>query len=156
MESLAEPDLITDRLIAVAPLSNEIVAIDQADDGSWALGFDNETVVLMEWAQNPCRIILSAPLGSPPQDRQAEVYEIALSFTALWRDSGGAKLAKGGDQGELLLIRELHSETGGGWDLLPVLEHFSHVAKWWHDYVFGAAPPRFDAPFGVESLQMRA
>lgn len=156
MESLKDPEQLTDRLVQVAPLSNEIVAIDQGEDGTWALGFDDNTQVLMEWASQPERIVLSAAVGVPPPERTAEVLTAALSFTALWRESGGAKLAKGGDDGELMLIREIHSDLEGGWDLLPVLEHFSHVAAWWHSYVTQPAGNDSPIPFGREPAKLMA
>jgi hypothetical protein len=135
METLTDPAALTNRLVDVAPLTDKITAIDQADDGAWALQFSDKTVVLMEWATSPDRIVLSSALGTPPSERAEELFGVALSFSTLWRDSCGARLGLGGEGGELLLIRDLHSGTAGGWDLLPVLEHFAYVAGWWRDVI---------------------
>jgi hypothetical protein len=135
MENLRDPQTLTSRLVEVAPLSDKITAIDQAEDGSWALEFSDKTVVLMEWAERPERIVLSATLGTPPAERTEELFTLALSFSTLWRDTCGARLGLGGDGGELLLIRELYTDTAGGWDLLPVLEHFAYVAGWWRGVI---------------------
>lgn len=135
METITDPAALTNRLVDVAPFSDKITAIDQADDGAWALEFTDKTVVLMEWATAPDRIVLSAALGVPPCERAEELFGIALSFSTLWRDSCGARLGLGGEGGELLLIRDLHGDTSGGWDLLPVLEHFAYVAGWWRDVI---------------------
>jgi len=157
MERLTDPQQLTDRLIEIAPLTDQIQNIAQLDDGAWALGFDDETVVMMEWAPHPERVVLSATIGSPPVEREAEVFETALSYTALWQESGGAKVAKGGQEGELVLIRELHPELEQGWDLLPVLEHFSNVAAWWKHYV-GLVPTASLAAqsTALDVLQLRA
>ena len=135
METLTDPAALTNRLVDVAPLSDKITAIDQADDGAWALEFSDKTVVLMEWVARPDRVVLSAVLGAPASDRCEELFAVALSFSTLWRDSCGARLGLGGDGGELLLIRDLYSDTAGGWDLLPVLEHFAYVAGWWRKVI---------------------
>jgi hypothetical protein len=135
MESLTDPTALMNRLVDVARQTDKITAIDQADDGAWALQFSDNTVVLMEWATNPDRIVLSAALGAPPSERAEELFGVALSFSTLWRDSYGARLGLGGEGGELMLIRDLNSDRVGGWDLLPALEHFAHVAGWWRKVI---------------------
>jgi hypothetical protein len=135
MELLADPRTLSDRLVEVAPLSDKISSIGQADDGTWVLEFSDKTLVLMEWASKPDRIVLNSPLGVPTKERAEELFALALSFSALSRDSCGARLGLGGEDGELLLIRELYSETAGGWDLLPVLEHFAYVSGWWQSII---------------------
>jgi hypothetical protein len=157
MERFAAPDDLSDRLIEIAPLSDQLRNIAQMGEGAWALGFDDETVVMMEWAQHPERVVLSATIGKPPAEREAEVFETALSYTALWQESGGAKVAKGGAEGELILIRELHPELEQGWELLPVLEHFSNVAAWWQQYVRTAPTTHAVAQSSaMDVLQLRA
>jgi hypothetical protein len=143
METLDEPRTLTNRLVDIAPLSDKISAIAEADDGTWVLEFSDKTIVLMEWMNNPERIVLNAPLGIPPRDRAEEIFSLALSFSALSRESCGARLGMGGKEGEMVLIRELHCNTAGGWDLLPVLEHFAYVASWWQDVI--NQPPRSHA-----------
>jgi len=156
-ERLTDPDNLTERLLEIAPLTDHILSIAQFDDGAWALGFEDDTVVTMEWARHPERVVLSATIGAPPPEREAEVFETALSYTALWQESGGAKVAKGGEDGELILIRELHPELDDGWELLPVLEHFSNVAAWWKHYVSIAPTSEFAAQATpLDVLQLRA
>jgi len=135
METFAEPQAVTDRLVEVAPLSEKIVAMSQADDGTWVLSFADGTIVLMEWANKPERVVLTSPLGHPPKNRAEELFALCLSFSALSRESCGARIGLGGEEGELMLIRELHHDTAGGWDLLPVLEHFAYVASWWQGVI---------------------
>jgi hypothetical protein len=134
METLTDPTALMHRLVDVARQTDKITAIDQADDGAWALQFSDKTVVLMEWATSPNRIVLSAALGAPPSERAEKLCGVALSFSTLWRDSYDVRLGLAGEGGELLLIRDLHSDAGG-WDLLPVLEHFAHVAGWWRNVI---------------------
>jgi hypothetical protein len=142
METLADPQTLTNRLVEVAPLSDKITTIGQADDGTWVLEFSGKTIVLMEWASQPERIVLTAPLGTPMKDHEHELFTVALSFSALSNESCGARMALGGDGGELMLIRELHGDTAGGWDLLPVLEHFAYVAGWWQEVISRPVPPQ--------------
>lgn len=144
MEMLLDPDSFATRLVEVAPLSDKITSISHADDGSWVLQFTDETIVLLEWVSQPNRIVLSAAVGRPAREHAEELYGLALSFSALSRDSCGARLGLGGEDGELVLIRELHADTAGGWDLLPVLEHFAYVAGWWKGVIARHAGTRGD------------
>jgi hypothetical protein len=157
MEKLIDASQLTDHLVAVAPQSDHIVSIAQVDDATWALGFEDDTVVMMEWARDPGRVVLSATIGTPADGREVEVFETALSYTALWQDSGGARVAKGGAQGELILIRELHPQPESDLELLPALEHFSNVAAWWQHYV-GTDPSSGIAAQAspLDVLQLRA
>jgi hypothetical protein len=145
METLADAGALTNRLVDVVPLSDSITGIAQADDGAWILEFSDKTMVVVEWASAPGRIVLNAPLGTPSKERAEELFSLALSYSALSRESCGARLGLGGADGELLLIREIYNDTASGRDLLPVLEHFAYVASWWQGVIAQPARPAANA-----------
>jgi hypothetical protein len=132
-----DPQYITQRLGEVGPETENLSVIVQDDDATWTLAFENEVtvLVLVEWADEPARLVLSADIGTPPEGRAAQVHKTALSYNTLWRDTGGARIGMGGEEGDLLLVRELDPESVQGSDLAGVLEQFAAVAQWWEGYV---------------------
>lgn len=104
-----DPQYISQRLGEVGPETENLSVIVQDDDSTWTLAFENEATVLIlvEWAEEPARLVLSADIGTPPQSRAAQVHKTALSYNTLWRDTGGARIGMAGEEGDLLLVREL-------------------------------------------------
>lgn len=132
-----DPQYISQRLGEVGPETENLSVIVQDDDSSWTLAFENEVtvLVLVEWADEPARLVLTADIGTPPAGRAAQVHKTALSYNTLWRETGGARIGMGGEEGDLLLVRELDAESVQGGDLASVLEQFAAVAQWWEGYV---------------------
>lgn len=132
-----DPQYISQRLGEVGPETENLSVIVQDDDSTWTLAFENEVtvLVLVEWADEPGRLVLSADIGTPPASRAADVHKTALSYNTLWRDTGGARIGMGGEAGDLLLVRELNPESVQDGDLARVLEQFAAVAQWWEGYV---------------------
>jgi hypothetical protein len=134
MESTAEQARIDDVLFEIAPLADRLLAISPTEDGGWALGFEDDTIVFLELACEPVRIVLSSLVGKPPAEREAEVHATALSYASLWRESDGARIARGGDEGELQLVQEV-PVSATPFEMLPALEHFSRAATFWREFV---------------------
>jgi hypothetical protein len=157
MDIIRNAQDLTDRLVQIAPQSDRIRNLEAISEEAWVLGFDDDGVVILEWARHPDRIVLSAMIGEPPAERAVEVFETALSYTALWQESGGARIAKGGADGELVLIRELHTGGHEEWELLRAVEHFSNVAAWWRHYAcIEAGTPLAARAMPLDVLQVRA
>ncbi|VTU25983.1 type III secretion system chaperone [Variovorax sp. PBL-E5] len=132
---LLDPEYVSQRLSEVAPQSEAIAAVLQNSESTWALAFDNDVAMLIEWADEPARIVLSADIGKPPAQRTAEVHAAGLSYNTLWRETGGARICMGGEPGDLLLVRELDADSVRGGDFIGTLEHFAELTRWWEGYV---------------------
>jgi hypothetical protein len=132
---LFDPAYVSQRLSEIAPNSETIAAVLHDGENSWTLAFDNDVALLIEWVDEPRRLMLSADIGKAPGKRAAEVHAAALSYNILWRETGGARICMGGDSSELVLIRELDADTARGGDFAGVLEHFAELVRWWELYV---------------------
>ncbi|RZL87151.1 MAG: hypothetical protein EOP82_27575 [Variovorax sp.] len=130
-----DPEYIGQRLRELAPYSQNIIAVIQDDESIWSLLFEDEVIALAEWADEPARLVLSADIGKAPAGRVAEVHAAALSYNTLWRESGGARIGMGGEEGDLLLIRDLDSQSVQSSEFAGILEQFADVAQWWESYV---------------------
>lgn len=122
-------------LVQAAGLGDSIVAVLQIDDDAWTIEFEDGPICLVEWNTESAQLALSADLGVPPDERQREVQSAALSYNALWRQTGGMRVAQAGDSGELILFQELDEETTHGDALVTALDHFGSISQWWNAYV---------------------
>ncbi len=64
-----DPQYISQRLGEIGPETENLSVIVQDDDSTWTLAFENEVtvLVLVEWADEPARLVLSADIGTPPE-----------------------------------------------------------------------------------------
>jgi len=121
----------------------DIDAVVQTEDPSWAIQFADETVIILEAAEEPSRIVLSSELGSPNDSLQLPIYETLLCYNLLWRETGGVKIGLAGPKGALILSSELCLEGLTLMDLQAGITNFVKITRSWMQYVVGetAAAP---------------
>ena len=119
----------------VGPAISDIETVIQSEDRDWAIQFEDQSIVTLEWAENPDKVVLSTILGKPPQTNQLSVYETLLCYNLLWRDTGGVKMALGGPEGEILLIYEMYVVDTTLNDFKTVLLNFLNIAKVWEVFI---------------------
>ncbi len=59
----------------LGPAMSDIDAIVQTEDPSWAIQFSDETIIILEPADDPSRIVISTELGAAAEAQQRTVYE---------------------------------------------------------------------------------
>ncbi len=141
----------------IGPNMPEIEAIIQSEEKNWAIQFEDQSIVMLEWADRPDRIVLSAMLGTPVEKMQLSVYETLLCYNLLWKDTGGIKMALAGPGGELILVYELHASELALNELQTVLSNFASIAQVWGIYVTGESEqPIGNIPGPMDMLHMGA
>lgn len=142
----------------LGPNTPDIDAVVQTEEPSWAIQFSDETIVIIEPAEDPERMVLSAELGSASDQQQLPVYETLLCYNLLWRDTGGVKIGLAGPKGELIISTEICLEGLLLSTLQQSLEDFAKIVRSWAGYVTSAdgqaAPPL--PGMGVDTLQFHA
>lgn len=73
------------------------------DDGTWTVGFDDESVVAIVAAEALDELVFIVGLGTVPADAAAQVHEWLLRASYLWQETGGVQAAID-DRGEAVLI----------------------------------------------------
>jgi hypothetical protein len=121
----------------IGPTMPEIEAVIQSEEKNWAIQFEDQSIVMLEWAENPDRVVLTAILGTPSESMQLSVYETLLCYNLLWKDTGGVKMALSGPSGELVLLYELFAASLNRNELQTVLINFVSIAQVWSVYVTG-------------------
>ena len=121
----------------IGPSIPEIEAVIQSEDKNWAIEFDDQSIVMLEWAEQPDRVVLTTMLGTPSDSMQLSVYETLLCYNLLWKDTGGVKMALSGPGGELVLLYEMFATSLNLADMQIVLTNFLSIAQVWSVYVTG-------------------
>jgi hypothetical protein len=155
--STAIPESIQLLMQEIGPATPEIDAVMQSEERSWAIQFDDETVVQVEWADEPSRLVLSSALGQVNPEMRLPVYETLLSYNLLWQDTGGVKAALAGPGGEVSLLYELFADTllSLG-DLRTVLLNFMQLTQLWTAYVKSDASAPVNMSMSTDEMHLRA
>ncbi len=141
----------------LGPTMQDIDAIVQTEEPSWAIQFSDETIVIIEAAEDPARMVFSAELGNASETAQRAVYEALLCYNLMWRDTGGVKIGLAGPQGALIISSELCLEGLLLNDLQLTLKNFLKITRSWHGFVNQSTPTPAPLPgLGGDGFQMHA
>ncbi len=142
----------------IGPSMPEIDAVVQTEEPSWAIQFSDEIIIILEAAEDPPRIVLSAELGAAGEEQQRLVYETLLCYNLMWRDSGGIKIGLAGPQGALILSADICLDNLTLSSLQQEFNKFRKIARSWTCYVSqteqAALPPL--PGMGVAGMPMQA
>lgn len=129
----------------LGPAMPDIDAVVQTEEPSWAIQFSDETIIIIEPADDPSRMVISAELGAAAEAQQRVVYETLLCYNLMWRDSGGVKVGLAGPQGSLIISADVCVEGLTLMGLQQEIDRFLKIARSWTQYVDKAdaseAPP---------------
>jgi len=126
---------IQEFLEQLGPACDDVASIAQIGDRTWAVAYDENTIVALEFIPNRSVIVLTLDLGKPADDRRIEVYGAMLNFNALWRETGGVKTAM--IDGELFQHYDLAVADLTLGDLRNVLGNFVEKARVFRRFVAG-------------------
>jgi hypothetical protein len=141
----------------IGPSMSEIEAVIQSEEKNWAIQFEDQSIVMLEWTDSPDRVVLSAMLGTASESMQLSVYETLLCYNLLWKDTGGVKMALSGPGGELVLLYELFASNLSLNELQTVLANFVSIAQVWSVYVTGESDQAAPAlPSSLDMLNLSA
>ncbi len=119
----------------VGPSMPEIDAVVQTEEPSWAIQFSDETILIIEPADDPARMVISAELGVAAEAQQCAVYETLLCYNLLWKETGGVKIGLAGPQGALLISTDVCLDGMTLMELQEALNSFLTITRSWTQYV---------------------
>lgn len=150
-------EVIQNLIQELGPMTTDIDAVIQTEEPSWAIQFADETIVIIEAAEEPARMVFSSELGSPDDTLQLPIYETLLCYNLLWRETGGVKIGLAGPKGALILSCELCLENLSLMDLHEGINNFTRIVRTWTKYVSGEST---DAPtlpgMGASTMHLHA
>lgn len=119
----------------IGPQTPDIDAVVQHGEDSWALQLDDTSILFIEYATEPDRLVLSTELGMPIPERRLEVCQLMLSYNLLWEENAGLTMALGGPEGGATLLCEWRSTEPELQKFQEELRRFSQVAQAWRSYI---------------------
>ena len=119
----------------IGPSMQDIDAVVQTEEPSWAIQFSDETIIIIEAIEGPERMVMSAEIGSADDAIQKPVYETMLCYNMMWRESGGVKIGLAGPKGALILSSDLCLEGLTLMDLQESMKRFVKIVRSWKNYV---------------------
>lgn len=119
----------------LGPSMQDIDAIVQTEEPNWAIQFSDETILIIEAADDPARMVFSAELGNASDTNQRAIYEALLCYNLMWRDTGGVKIGLAGPQGSLIISTALCVEGLMLNDLQQSLSRFVKITRAWQGFV---------------------
>ncbi|MEO5670413.1 MAG: type III secretion system chaperone [Ramlibacter sp.] len=146
MSRLLDSEIVGARLVDAAGACDLIDSVTQVNDELWVVEVEGEVPCLAELEPDRANLTFSADVGTPAEDRQNEARGAALSYNALWRETGGARVAQAGAGGELILVRQFAANIVDDPEFSASVEHFIRVAGWWKAFVSHAGEGRKPDP----------
>jgi hypothetical protein len=138
--SAAAPDTAFDSIVRFSP-------------DTWGVAFPDETCVTLELTAGGAKLVLAADLGAVPEATQANFHEMALAYNALWRTTGGVRIAV--VRGEASQLFDLETAGLDVERFSTVLANFADAARGWRGYLAngGSAPSKApgDLTFGIRA-----
>jgi hypothetical protein len=120
------------------------LAVAQLEETLWTLRFEDNSALLVQWANTPERLVLSSTLGRAQAENQLALCEILLSYNLLWQETGGVRIGMDGPHGELTMIYDFFADSASTSTLRTVVFNLANLARIWRAYVSGNdAPPEF-------------
>ena len=107
----------------------EVVAFEEQE--SWALSTDpkRDEIIAVDYDARTSKLVLSASLGTPPDELRCSTYEFLLKYNLFWAHTDGVRMALDGDNGGIVQLFDLplHDLTAHG--LTTVFVNFRDVAR---------------------------
>lgn len=97
----------------------------------WCVLFKDGGAYELEWSDDWGWMVLTAELGYPSPEGERIALNLALSCNALWRQLGKLRMARDGEDGELLLIGEVGPKDADVEGFCAALIHFESLRRHW-------------------------
>ncbi len=121
--------------------SSGAVDVHHDGQGGFTLSCGGTEVLRAEWAEGPSRLVATIELGRVAPSRKILAYEAMLTYNLLWRETGGARMAMAGPDGEVVLVHEWAAEQATACDLSAMLARLFQVGGAWRRFVIEAPAP---------------
>ena len=103
---MEEAERVQGLIVALGAADDDIETITRNGEAEWSVAFDGDTIVTLHLVADEARLVLTVPLGRPPEEQRLAAYETMLCYNMLWPETGGVRMGLGGPHGELVQIAD--------------------------------------------------
>ena len=126
------------------------------ETGDMALQLEDDIDITLSWNEDMNHLVLTAELGQPKEFHAADAHRMALAYNALWRETGGARVACVDGDGTLALLFELPADGLTAPQLQYTVEQMAEVAQQWARFMAQASDDAPELSAAPLSLMLRA
>jgi hypothetical protein len=147
-----ELERINQIIADAGPLDTDIMAVVRTGDASWSVHYEHAHVDLDVDAGND-RLLLTANIGAPPEERRAALYETVLMYSLLRRQTGGVSMALTAPGGDIVQLIDVPVSQATPQSLAIVIGNLVDRTLTWRalfaDADAGVAPAPRQAEFAI-------
>jgi hypothetical protein len=136
---MADADHIADLMSRLGPTAPGVEAVLATGTTAWTVLMTDGREIRFDLDTETGGLTAATGLGRPQPGDRLKVYEAALLFNTLWRQSGGLRLAMAGEHGPMSLGLELPAAAMDLEGLQTVLAALAARGTSWSDFVAGTA-----------------
>ena len=107
--------------------------VEVVDGDRWVLDLDGEHAIVVEYRPADDRLFFTAKVGIPAPEARSVCYELLLAYNAMWRETGGIRMAVNGEDGAVLQIADMAAGDIDASGLGVILENFIGKLVEWTD-----------------------
>jgi hypothetical protein len=134
---MEEAERVQGLIVALGAADDDIETITRNGEAEWSVAFDGDTIVTLHLVADEARLVLTVPLGRPPEEQRLAAYETLLCYNMLWPETGGVRMGLGGPHGELVQIADLWTGDLSTEVLGTVLRNMAEKARMWRRVIAG-------------------
>jgi len=128
-------------MLALGPVTTGVEAVVEHSPGQWAILLADGGEVTAELDDEASAIAFTLPVAAPAASERRRVYEAALLYNSLWRETAGTRLAMAGESGIITVGLELPVAALDLAALQDVLALLADRAETWHEVIRGQSAP---------------
>ena len=117
----------------LGPANPEVANVTQITEDTWAVGFDEQSIILVQLDDAGRELVFTCAVGEPTEAARHAVYESLLAYNALWRETGGVRMAVA--DGAVLQICSADAASLDLERLGTILGNIVQKARVWRRYV---------------------
>lgn len=132
---MSNAELVSDLMVEVGPILELRGIVEINGEAQWVLDVDGELAVVAEYFEADDRLFFTADAGVPDPSARLVCYELLLAYNAMWRQTGGVRMAVNGEDGAVLQIADIAVDGLDAAKLATVLRNFIGKLGEWIDII---------------------
>src|SRR5437868_13374491 len=77
----------------LGPSTPEVTNVTQIAEDVWAVGYDEQSVLILQMDDDASTLVVSCAVGRPRPESRETVFEALLTYNSQWRQTGGVRMA---------------------------------------------------------------
>jgi hypothetical protein len=121
---------ISSLVTEIGPRDEDIEGILELSAGLWLVRYEDLDIEI-EHDEGRGRLMLSTNLGPVRQEQKLPVYEAALAFATMWRETGGVRIGLPETNGSLVMMVDIDTADLTAGALAAVVANVAAKTRIW-------------------------